>query len=100
MYVCTVAFPAQKYTGWLTPRKIRAWGDLDCSLLEFSQGLQANLFVRISRQAIVHIDYVGAITPGPGRDSTVTLKRPFLEKSFVITQERKKELLLALNRND
>lgn len=75
------------------------WGDLGCSLLEFSQGLQADLFVRVSRQAIVHVGFVGAIAPGPGRDSTVTLKKPFEGISFVITQERKKALLIALNGN-
>lgn len=72
------------------------WGDLDCSLLEFAQGLQSDRFVRISRQAIVNIDFVGSISPGPGRDSTVTLNKPFPGKSFVITQERKKELLGVL----
>ena len=80
-------------------KKNKSMGDLGCSLLEFSQGLQANLFVRISRQAIVHVGFVGAIAPGPGRDSTVTLKKPFEGISFVITQERKKALLIALNGN-
>lgn len=69
------------------------WGDVDISLLELLKSLPPNVFCRISRQVIVNIGFVRKLTPGSGRDTVITLKEPYKHQQFLVTQERKKELL-------
>lgn len=69
------------------------WGDSDISLTILSGELSGEQFFRLNRQAIVNLEYIGTISPGPGRDSTISLKTPFQNRKFVITQERKKALI-------
>lgn len=72
-------------------------GDVDISLLELLKSLPPNVFCRISRQVIVNIGFVRKLTPGLGRDTVITLKEPYKHQQFLITQERKKELLDLLS---
>ena len=73
-----------------------SWGSVDDSLIEIIQSLPPS-FCRVNRQAIVNIDYIDKIAPGPGRDSLVFLKDPFAKIQFKITQETKKLLLDLLS---
>ena len=73
-----------------------SWGSVDDSLIEINQSLPP-AFCRVNRQAIVNIDYIDKIAPGPGRDSLVFLKDPFAKIQFKITQETKKLLLDLLS---
>lgn len=69
------------------------WGDIDISLIELLKSLSPSIFCRISRQVIVNIGFVRKLTPGFGRDTVITLKEPYEQQTFLITQERKKALL-------
>ena len=41
----------------------------------------------------MNIGFVRKLTPGFGRDTVITLKEPYEQQTFLITQERKKALL-------
>lgn len=74
------------------------WGDIDFSLVELLKSLSPEKFCRISRQIVVNIDSIIQLTPGPGRDTIMTMKTHHEKLSFPISQERKKELLKLLER--
>lgn len=74
-----------------------SWGSVDCSLVELSKSLSSKVFFRVNRQAIINIEFLNKIAPGPGRDSIILLKAPYDKQQFLITQERKKELLDVLS---
>lgn len=69
------------------------WGDIDISLIELLKSLSSTIICCISRQVIVNIGFVRKLTPGFGRDTVITLKEPYEQQTFLITQERKKALL-------
>ncbi|MBR1910709.1 MAG: response regulator transcription factor [Lachnospiraceae bacterium] len=73
------------------------WGTVNSPLTELSAELPTGKFIRINRQTIVNLDYIGNIASGPGRDSTVKMKAPFDNTSFIITQERKKRLISLIS---
>lgn len=43
-----------------------------------------------------HVDYVHSIAQGPGRDFIVNLKEPYSSIEFILTPEKKKELIEML----
>ena len=67
------------------------------SLAELETELNPDEFFRANRQTIVNIDRIRKISPTDGRDSAVSLTVPWSDLSFVITAERKKELLRILD---
>ena len=67
------------------------------SLTELETELNPDEFFRVNRQTIVNIDRIRKISPTDGRDSAVSLTVPWSDLSFVITAERKKELLRILD---
>ena len=69
----------------------------DLSLKDLMDGLNPAQFCRISRQAIINIDFVKTITPGPGRDTCVSLRSPFEKVSLKMAPERAKELLSLID---
>ena len=74
-----------------------SWGVTEKSLAELETELNPDEFFRANRQTIVNIDRIRKISPTDGRDSAVSLTVPWSDLSFVITAERKKELLRILD---
>lgn len=74
-----------------------SWGVTEKSLAELETELNPDEFFRVNRQTIVNIDRIRKISPTDGRDSAVSLTVPWSDLSFVITAERKKELLRILD---
>ena len=73
------------------------FGSTDQSLNDFVDSLDPTLFCRVSRQAIINIDYAEIITPGPSRDFTVHLRAPFKDTAFIMTPEKTKLLRQLLS---
>lgn len=73
------------------------FGSTDQSLNDFVDSLDPTLFCRVSRQAIINIDYAEIITPGPSRDFTVHLRAPFKDTVFIMTPEKTKHLRQLLS---
>lgn len=74
-----------------------SWGVTEKSLTELETELNPDEFFRVNRQTIANIDHIRKISPTDGRDSAVSLTVPWSDLSFVITAERKKELLRILD---
>ena len=74
-----------------------SWGVTEKSLTELETELNPDEFFRVNRQTIANIDHIRKISPTDGRDSAVSLNVPWSDLSFVITAERKKELLRILD---
>lgn len=69
------------------------WGGIEGSLIEMEAMLPKGLFFRGNRQNILNIDYVHSVAQGPGRDFVIRLKEPYSSKEFIITSEKKNELV-------
>ena len=72
------------------------WGSIDDSLIEMESVLPKDLFFRANRQNLINVDYVHSIAQGPGRDFIVNLKEPYSSIEFILTPEKKKELIEML----
>ena len=72
------------------------WGNIDVSLIELLKSLSPTAFCRINRQVIVHVGAIRKLTPGQGRDTLVWLKEPYGQQPFLLSPEKKKELLTLL----
>lgn len=73
-----------------------SFGSTDMPLRDIMESLDPFLYFRLNRQVIVSINIVDTISPGPGRDFTVTLRPPYKQISFKATSERIKELKVLL----
>lgn len=65
-------------------------------LTSLSESLDPAKFMRISRQVLVNLGCVDRISHGEGRNYLVKLKPPYTSKSFVITADTKRRILLHL----
>ena len=74
-----------------------SWGVTEKSLTALETELNPDEFFRVNRQTIVNIDRIRKISLTDERDSAVSLTVPWADLSFVITAERKKELLRILD---
>ena len=74
-----------------------SFGSTDMPLRDIMESLDPSLFLRLNRQVILNTNVVDTISPGPGRDYTVTLRPPYKQISFKATSERIKELKMLLN---
>lgn len=72
------------------------WGSIDDSLIEMESVLPKDLFFRANRQNLINVDYVHSIAQGSGRDFIVNLKEPYSSIEFILTPEKKKELIEML----
>lgn len=72
------------------------WGSIDDSLIEMESVLPKDLFFRANRQNLINVDYVHSIAQGLGRDFIVNLKEPYSSIEFILTPEKKKELIEML----
>lgn len=72
------------------------WGSIDDSLIEMESVLPKDLFFRANRLNLINVDYVHSIAQGPGRDFIVNLKEPYSSIEFILTPEKKKELIEML----
>lgn len=73
------------------------YGLTDNSLNILFESLDPALFFRVSRQAIVNIDFVEAIDHGLGRDFIAKLRAPFQEVGLAMTAEKMKQLKALLD---
>lgn len=72
------------------------WGSIDDSLIEMESVLPKDLFFRANRQNLINVDYVHSIAQGSGRDFIVNLKEPYSSIEFILTPEKKIELIELL----
>lgn len=84
--------------GWQHKGVLGWWdvGSIDDSLIEMESVLPNDLFFRANRQNLINVDYVHSIAQGPGRDFIVNLKEPYSSIEFILTPEKKKELIEML----
>lgn len=73
-------------------------GIVNYSLSELVGSLPPDRFFRINRKTIVNVDQIANITRGDGREATITLNVFNTAVRLPITPERRKELLLLINR--
>lgn len=73
------------------------WGVTEKSLTELESELDTGEFIRINRQTIANVDSIRRVTATEGRDGSVILKSPWQDCSFIVTPERKKDLLRILD---
>ena len=52
--------------------------------------------IELIEQNLINVDYVHSIAQGPGRDFIVNLKEPYSSIEFILTPEKKKELIEML----